>query len=112
MAKRIFYISLLAIAFSFAGLGAAQGDTIKLMNPLGNDVRSFPELIDKIIDFIFQIAVVLAPLMVVIGAVFILTAGVNPENVNKGRSIILYTAIGFGIVLLSKGIVYIMLSLF
>lgn len=73
-----------------------------ICNPL--EAAEFGVIIDNIIDFIFKIAVVLAPLMVVVGGFLFLTAGGNPQQIDRAKNLIIWTAIGFLIVLLSKGI--------
>lgn len=81
--------------------GCPEGTLI--CNPL--QACEFEEIIDNIIDFIFKIAIALAPLMIVIGAFYIMTAGGDTNRVTTGKNIILYTLIGFAIILLAKGLV-------
>jgi len=77
-------------------------EIIRIENPI--TAGSFEEIIDNVIDFVFKIAIVLAPLMVVIGGFLLLTAGGNISQVGRAKSLLLWTAIGFLVVLLSKGI--------
>lgn len=77
---------------------------ITIENPL--KAKTFEELINNIIDFIFYVAMALAPLMVLIGAFYIMSAGGNPKRVETGKNIILYTVIGLVIVFLAKAIVF------
>ncbi len=76
---------------------------VEFENPL--QYETFGELINAIIRFIFNIAIVVAPLMVIIGAFYILTAGGDPKKVGSGKNIILYTAIGLAIILLARGLI-------
>jgi len=78
---------------------------IVIHNPI--HTPHFAGLVDGIIKFIFLIAVALAPLMIIIGAFYLLTAGANPKRVETGRNIILYTVIGFTIILLGRALVYV-----
>jgi len=66
---------------------------------------SFEDLTNSVINFIFYIALAMAPLMIIIGAFYLLTAGADPKRVETGKNIILYTLIGFTLVLLAKGLV-------
>ena len=66
---------------------------------------SFEDLTNSIINFIFYIALAMAPLMIIIGAFYLLTAGADPKRVETGKNIILYTLIGFTLILLAKGLV-------
>jgi len=77
-------------------------EIIRIENPI--TATSFESVIDNAIDFVFKIAIVLAPLMVVIGGFLLLTAGGNISQVGRAKSLLLWTAIGFLVVLLSKGI--------
>ncbi|MFH1462385.1 MAG: hypothetical protein ABIG08_01695 [bacterium] len=74
----------------------------QICNPL--QACEFEEIAGAIIDFIFRIAIVLAPLMVVVGGAMFVTAGGNVQQLDRGKKLILYTAIGFVIILLSKAV--------
>jgi len=78
-------------------------DEVIIENPL--TATSFEQIVGNIIDFIFKIAITLAPLMIIIGAFYIMTAGGDTNRVTTGKNIILYTLIGFAIILLAKGLV-------
>ena len=80
----------------------AMGTVIEIQNPL--TAESFEQIVDNIIDFIFKIAIVLAPLMVVVGGALVMTSGGSAEKITQGKNIILWTAVGFFILLLAKGI--------
>jgi len=83
-------------------LGAPVGQ-ICICNPL--KAESFEEIIDNVIDFIFTISFVIAPLMIVwAGATYITSAG-EPKKVETAKNIILYTIAGIAILLFSKGFV-------
>ena len=74
-------------------------------NPLpGNgDVNAtFTTIINSIIDFIFYIAIVLAPLMIVVGGFMFLYSGGDTTKVDKGKKIITYSLLGFAVILLAK----------
>lgn len=79
--------------------------SVVICNPI--QACDFGEFVDGIIGFIFIIALGLAPLMIIIGAFYILTAGADPKRVETGKNIILYTLIGFTIVLLGRALVYV-----
>ena len=77
-------------------------DGIVFCNPLQN--CDFQELIEKLIDFIFVVAIVIAPIMIIVAAFYFLTSGGDPEKVRTAKRIIFWTLIGLFIVLLAKGI--------
>jgi len=76
--------------------------TLCIENPICAD--SFEELISSLIDGIFWLAIVVCPLMVIIGAFFYLTSAGNPEKIRTAKNILLYTAIGFAIIMFAKAI--------
>ena len=94
-------IVLLIISFSF--LIPSLTEAAEITNPL--DAESFEEFIENLIDFIFWVAVAIAPLMIIVAGFFFLTAAGDPGKVKTAKSIIFWTIIGFTIVLLAKGII-------
>ena len=100
-------ISLLLFP-SFAIKVFAQGgpgsETINLQNPLGS-TTTLGGLLSKIIDWLANsIGPVVATLMIIIGALYILFSGGDEEKFKTGKKIILYTAIGYGIIIIGWGI--------
>ena len=75
---------------------------VEFQNPL--EYETFGELIDAIIKFIFNIAVVVVPLMIIIGAFYLITAGGDPKKIGTGKNIIVYTLIGLAIIMLARGL--------
>jgi uncharacterized membrane protein len=66
---------------------------------------TFTELIGNLIDFLFTIAVIVAPILLVVAGVIFMTAAGEPSRVATARRMLLWTVIGFGIILISKGLV-------
>lgn len=77
--------------------------SIAITNPI--KATSFGELVDNILNFIWWIVLALVPLMIVIAGLYFVTAAGDPAKVEKAKGIILYTVIGFIIVLLAKGFI-------
>lgn len=71
-------------------------------NPL--NAPDFDTIVNNLIDFIFKISIILVPLMIIVGAFLIMTAAGDPKKVGTGKNMIIYTLVGFTIVLLAKGI--------
>ena len=80
----------------------ATAAVIEIQNPL--TAPDFETIVANLIDFVFKIAIVLAPLMIIIGAALFITSAGNLQQVDRAKKIIIYTVIGFAIVLLAKGI--------
>ena len=72
---------------------------------------SVPALINNIVKYVFWIAMVLAPLMILVGAFYFMTAGGNPERVKTGQKIILWTIVGLAVILFSRGIISVIRSI-
>ena len=105
---KLFRLSIIFVLFLFClapNFVHSQGIDITIENPL--DADTLEELIEGIITFIFWVASAMAPLMIVIGAFYLLTSSGNPQQVDAGKKIILYTLIGYVIILVSKGIIVI-----
>ena len=106
MRKKIFFLSVvvfyLILSFLIENVVEVQAAEI-LKSPLG--CGSLEDCANKVIDFIFYIAVVLAPLMIVIAGYFFITAAGSAEKVNQAKRIITWTVIGILIVMLSRAIV-------
>lgn len=81
---------------------------LEIENPLEYD--TFGELIDAIIDFIYEIGLVLAALFIVIAGFYFVTASGDPAKIKTGQDIIKYTLIGLLIILLSKGLIAVIQS--
>ena len=79
---------------------------ITIDNPLKAD--TLEDLIDNIINFIFWVATALAPLLIVIAGFYFITAAGDPGRIQTAKNIILYTVIGYGIILLSKGLILVL----
>jgi hypothetical protein len=76
---------------------------LEIKNPLKYD--TFEKLIEAIIDFIYEIALVLATLFIVIAGFYFVTSSGDPAKIKTGQDIIKYTLIGLLIILLSKGLI-------
>lgn len=71
-----------------------------LPNPL--KIKTVEDLLKGISNFLLQISVPIATLMIVYGAFQILTAAGNPDKFSSGKKTILYAVIGLAIILLFK----------
>jgi len=84
--------------------------TFIIPNPLG--VTSISEIINRIA---YYLSVLIAPpivtIMILFAAFQILTAGDNPEKIQTAKNIILWTCVGYGIILISWGITSIIAQL-
>lgn len=69
------------------------------------------DILTNIGDWIFVVGLVIAPIMVVIGAVFFMLGGNNPNYFSIAKKIFVWTAIGFTLTLLAKGVFVVLRSI-
>ena len=86
----------------FASFSNVYG-IIRIPNPL--KAENFAQLIDMIINFIYSLALWITPIMYIIGGFFYVTAAGDPEKINTGKKIFLYTTLGFLIIISAKGLI-------
>ena len=97
------YFKIIFSILLFSLLIPLFAKAITFENPF--KAKSFEELIDAIINFIFWVAMAIVPIMIVVAAFYFLTSGGDPEKIRTAKKIILYTFIGLFIIFLAKGIV-------
>jgi len=89
------------------GSGSITGGTgngIELENPLG--VSNITALIDAIIDFLITVGGALVAIIVIVGGYQILFAAGDPQKFATGKKTIIYAVVGYGIIWLSRGVVF------
>lgn len=85
------------------GNGDGRGrPPISLINPL--KAKTFWEAIEALINILSLLAFAIAPILIIYAAFLIMTAGGKAEQVNKGKTIILWTLVALAIVLMAKGL--------
>ena len=77
-----------------------------ICNPL--TTAKFTDVVDRILNILFFVAIAVAPVMIIVAGFKFLTGGGNPETLQAARQMLVWTGVGFGIILLSKGIVIIL----
>jgi len=85
------------------GTVTATAVVIKFPNPI--KATSFTGLTNDILNFLFTIAIILAPILLVIAGIIFMTAAGNPAKITTAKNMLLWTVVGFGIILLSKGLI-------
>jgi len=68
------------------------------------------DIIDKITELIFNLSLIIAPTMMVIGAFLFTTSAGSVEQIDKAKKLMIAAAIGFVITLLAKAITDMILS--
>ena len=105
--KKIIILSLILVfffgCFVFAE-EATTSTTAVIQNPLG-DINDFQGLIDRLIEWIINMALVIAPLIIVFAGLSYATAGGDPGKIEKAKTMLLYAAVGMAVVLLAKSLI-------
>lgn len=97
--------------FCASGSGSdTSGGGIRIQNPLGYD--SFEDLVNAIIKFIYNLSLVVAPIMFVISGIMFVTSAGDPEKAKTARRVALYTVIGFAVILSASGLIKVLQNLF
>lgn len=112
---RPFYNLILTVLFlpvmvfaAHGGDDTTGGDDVVITNPLPyNDI---PSVLNRIIDFLALLAAPIAVLMLVYAAYLFVFGGLSENNVKKAKSIILYVVIGIMVLVMSKAIVSVTVS--
>ncbi|MEK7542360.1 MAG: hypothetical protein AAB524_01525 [Patescibacteria group bacterium] len=69
-------------------------------------------ILENVGNWIFVGAILIVPVMILIGAVMLLGGGDDPARVSTAKKVFLWTAIGFALALLSKGVFTAVRSIF
>jgi hypothetical protein len=110
--SKILFFSILALFFVFEIIFAEESTGVfTIPNPL-TGVNSLSDLLQRVADFIRNLALILMPLFITWGGLKIITAAGNSESVKKGREIIVWTIIGVIMALVASVIAGIIGELF
>jgi len=82
------------------------GGTYCICPPTGS--TDLEGILNSVIGYVFMIATVITPILILIGGFYFMTSGGEIERVNTAKRIITYTVIGYSIILFSRGLVYIL----
>jgi len=63
------------------------------------------EVLERIVDWLFTILLVVAAIFIVVAAYYFVTATGNPETVSKARNFVMYALIGVAVAVASRGLV-------
>lgn len=77
-------------------------ETITIKNPL--KVDTLAQLINKVIDFVFIMAWMITPIMIIVAGFFFITAQGEPEKILKAKKIVLWSLIGLLVITSAKGL--------
>ena len=112
--KTIIFVSFVLsfLGFGYFSLAADNSDSCgldEICNPL--KYKEVDELISALISFIFKIGLAIAPIMFIIAGFLFVASGGDPARVETAKKMILYTLIGFAIILVASGLVKVLQSI-
>ena len=81
---------------------AASAHALTFENPLG--VSTIGALLDRVISFLIAISVPILTAVVLYAGFLMITSEGKPDKFQQAIMVIVYAAIGFGIILIAKGI--------
>lgn len=105
----VFLIFLFSLLILFFGKEVFALTIIRFGPPFRT--KTLPEFIDALMNFITVISFALVPLMILIGAFYWISSGGEPKKIATGRQIISWAVVGLIIVLLARGIVFMVRNL-
>lgn len=83
----------------------AEGRTC-ICNPLQS--ARFTDIVKNVLTILFNFALVLTPIMVVIAGIMFVTAAGDPSRVSRAKQILIWTAVGFVVILVARGLVLVL----
>jgi len=86
-----------------AKLGVCGNAQCSIICPFSQHT-SLEQLVKGVTDFIFNLGIIIAPLMIVIGGFVFLTSGGEPNRTTLGKNIMKWSIIGLAIILFAWGI--------
>jgi hypothetical protein len=109
--------SLVTRVFAQAGTGAGGTGTgappktqdFELPNPLGT--TNFQDVLSRILSGLTIIAIPVVAIIIVVAAFQLITGGGNPEKRKGAMNMIVWSAIGFGVLLLADSVAFIVKDL-
>ena len=113
MRKLLAGVALTVTALTFIGAfspALAVDTAIKLDNPLGA-TSDIPSVLDHIFTEAVKVISFVVPVIIIVAAFQMMFSAGDPEKFATGRKTILYTIIGYAILLAAKGIMAIIRSI-
>ena len=109
-------ILVAAVLFLSAAGQRVMADPVAFCNPMdptckSPDGKNFDQLITGIMNFIFGLALIVCPALIVWGGFLIATSGGSEDKTKEGRKIITYAVVGLVIIALANVIKAVILDI-
>ena len=94
---------LLLLTLLFGIFQLAQATTLEIPNWLG-DITDVNSLINRIINLLVKLAIVIAPILIIYAGFLYITAAGNEQTIQKAHRVLIWALIGLAVVILATGI--------
>ena len=82
--------------------GTTPSPTFSIENPISS--KTLPELLGNVLNFLFGLAIIILPIVIIYAGILMVTARGDPEKLSLSRTILLWAVIAFAIILLARGL--------
>lgn len=82
---------------------------VKFENPITSN--TLDKVVGSLIDFVFSLAVVICPIVIIIGGFIFVTASGDPKKVETGKKVIFWALVGLAVAVLAKGSILLLRAL-
>ncbi|MCX6738191.1 MAG: hypothetical protein NTY11_02155 [Candidatus Parcubacteria bacterium] len=111
MKKYYSYISLCLLGLLIGSSIFAQTGDIQFKDPIVGG-GNFDNMLTKVLSWLWPISLIIAVLMIIIGAYYMVGSGGDPQKFATGRKIVIYSLVGAAIVTAAKGIIALVRTIF
>jgi hypothetical protein len=113
MKKNLLKLALagLLIAPALAAAQVPGVDMPGITPPSWSDPPNVMEVLDRIVDSLFAILLVVAAIAITVAAYYFVTASGEPDKVKKARDFVIYALVGVLLAFLAKGLIYLVANI-
>jgi hypothetical protein len=113
MKKNLLKLALagLLIAPALAAAQVPGVDMPGITPPSCSDPPNVMEVLDRIVDSLFAILLVVAAIAITVAAYYFVTASGEPDKVKKARDFVIYALVGVLLAFLAKGLIYLVANI-
>lgn len=106
--KYLFFLLFFIFLFHFFELSATtisepSATEVRITNPLKH--QTFEDLFKAIIDFLFTLSIPGVTIVLIYAGLLFITSSGDPKKIEQAKTLILYSLIGFVIIIGAKGLI-------
>lgn len=96
-------VLLTILIFSLIPIFISSAADLNIPNPLG-ETSDITTLVENILNFLWKLAFVIAPILIVYAGYLYITSAGNEEKVKIAQKTLIWTLIGFAVVLIASSV--------